>query len=298
MKINKILVPTDFSETANQAVKQALELASRHDADVVVLHARVMYEDDPNRLLQKLDALKGTEKEIEQRLLTQLKEPTETHGQLNINHEIIRGYSASSAILTYLKENDFDLLVIGTHGRTGLGHFLIGSVAEKVVRYASCPVLTMPHDTAINIPLQKIVVPFDFSDHAQHALKTALDLAVIEKSDLHLVYIIENDVHPALYTWGVKTIFDVIPDIEKKAKARMDEVIGKLKSGVDVKIEKHIGTGMPHKELAKYIKSSKADLVIIATEGLVGLDRFLLGSTTEKIIRSVPKPILTLKLKS
>lgn len=298
MRIKRILVPTDFSETANRAVDQAVIFAVKYNAELVVLHARVLYQDDPTLISEKIEELKSTEEKVEQDLLEHMKKRTNNVQHPEIKHEIIRGYSAPSAILGYLNSNDFDLVVIGTHGRSGLEHFLIGSAAEKVVRYAKCPVITVHNQMKPKEVFQKILVPFDFSEHSKYALQNALEIAESNQTEIILFYVVDKDVHPALYAWGMKSIFEIIPDIVEKAEKKMDEILAELPNPQNAIVQKKIVEGVPHKEISEYANDSDIDLIVIATHGLVGLDRFLLGSTTEKVIRCVNVPILSLKQKS
>jgi nucleotide-binding universal stress UspA family protein len=298
MNIKRILIPTDFSDTARKALDQAVILAAKFKAELVVLHARVMYQDDPNILPEKMKEIEKEEQKIENDLLEHVRERTHHVNLPKIRHEIIRGYSAPSAILGYLNNNEFDLVVIGTHGRSGLEHFLIGSVTEKVVRYARCPVITVHANMTLKESFNKIVVPFDFSEHSVLALQNALEMAESSKSEVTLFYVVEDDVHPALYAWGMKSIFEIVPDIKVKAEKKMDEIMAGLSNPHNVKIIKKIVEGVPHKVISEFVQKSDTDLLVIATHGLVGLDKFLLGSTTEKIIRCVSIPILTLKMKN
>ncbi len=298
MEIRKILVPTDFSETARAAVDQALILAVKYDAELTVLHARLLFEDDPAELPKKLSSLQREENKVENALMKQVKKCTEGSMHLKIKHEIIRGYSAPSAILGYINNHDFDLVVIGTHGRTGLEHILIGSVAEKVVRYARCPVLTVRSKEYVKDRFTKILVPFDFSEPAMLALKMAAEFTDEPRGEIHLLYAVEQDVHPALYAWGMKTVFEVIPDLEKKVKVRMDESVKRIAELKERKIIKLVREGKPHKVISTYADEISPDALVIGTHGLVGLERFLLGSTTERVIRSIRFPVLTVKLKN
>ena len=298
MEIRKILVPTDFSETAHAAVEQALILAVKYDAELTVLHARLLFEDDPAELPKKLSSLEEEEKEVENALMRKIKKCTEHSSHLKIKHEIIRGYSAPSAILGYINNHEFDLVVIGTHGRTGLEHILIGSVAEKVVRYARFPVLTVRSKEYIRESFKKILVPFDFNEPAVLALKTAAEFVDDAHGEIHLLYAVEQDVHPAFYAWGMKSVFEIIPDLKEKVQTRMDESIRSIDELKDKKIVKIVREGKPHKKISAYADEIKPDALVIGTHGLVGLERFLLGSTTERVIRSVPFPVLTVKLKN
>jgi nucleotide-binding universal stress UspA family protein len=140
IKLERILVPTDFSDCANRAVAYASELAKRFGAELHLLHvvqppvaayayAAPLPED-------VLHPEVPAEKELEA-----LEVPNV--GQISRIERSIRTGTPFVDIVRYAKENDVDLIVIGTHGRTGLTHMLLGSVAEKVVRKASCPVLTV-----------------------------------------------------------------------------------------------------------------------------------------------------------
>ncbi len=298
MEIRRILVPTDFSETAHAAVEQALILAIKYDAELTVLHARLLFEDDPAVLPEKLSSLKKEEQDVEKALMQRIKQCTEHSTHLKIEHEIIRGYSAPSAILGYINNHEFDLVVIGTHGRAGLEHVLIGSVAEKVVRYARCPVLTVRSKEYIRERFTKVLVPFDFNEPAVLALKTAAEFVDDPHGEIHLLYAVEQDVHPAFYAWGMKSVFEIIPDLEEKVKNRMDESVKNIPELKGKKIVKVVHEGKPHKEISAYADEIQPDALIIGTHGLVGLERFLLGSTTERVIRSVKFPVLTVKLKN
>ena len=290
MKLNRIFVPTDFSETANLAVRQAVVLAQMYQAELVVLHARLLYDDDSSQLPEAVERLK----QEEARILTKLKQSVpQSNPAVSIRHEIIRGYSAPSAILGYVNQNDFDLIVIGTHGRSGIEQLLLGSVAEKIVRYAPSPVLTVHRKSTVIESYQNIIVPFDFSEHAQRALRTAFRVSP-EKGEIHLVYVFEKDTHPEMYSWNLASSIDLMPQLEIKIRQKMDAVLHTLKTGGRT-VHKIIMDGTPHKKIAEYVNNAQAELVIMSTQGLVGLDRFLLGSTTERIIRSVNTQILTLK---
>jgi len=296
MNIKRILLPTDFSKTANLALEQAIILAAKYEAELVVLHARLIHEDDPSQLPEKLAYLEIAEDQIEGELYKYIKGCTDRASERNIQHEVIRGYSAHSAILGYLNEHHFDLIVLGTHGRSNLEHLLLGSVAEKIVRYAPCPVLTISREAQVKKEFQKVVVPFDFSAHAMTALRTAIEVAD-DQAEIEMLYVFEKDVHPALYAWDIASALEMLPDVRQKAESKMDELILELPEG-NYSLKKIIEEGVAHKEISKHVNQSDADLVIMATQGLVGIDRFLLGSTTEQVIRAVHRPILTVKEKN
>lgn len=140
IQIQRILAPTDFSDYSNQALTYAVELANRFDAELHLLHvtqpvlANVSYGGPipDEQIHPELVALTEL-KEVEAPGLEQVA---------HVEHEVRTGPTFLE-IIRYAKDNDIDLIVIGTHGRTGLAHAIIGSVAERVVRKAPCPVLTV-----------------------------------------------------------------------------------------------------------------------------------------------------------
>jgi len=140
IKIDKILVPTDFSVCAKQAVTYACELAKRFGAELHLLHVACPPVADYAYAARIPDELLRPEK-LAQRELEEYEVPDAE--QLPGVQKTVRSGTPFVEIVRQAKEKDIDLIVIGTHGRTGLKHMLIGSVAEKVVRKATCPVLTV-----------------------------------------------------------------------------------------------------------------------------------------------------------
>ncbi len=295
MNIKRILVPTDFSDTANLALRQAVILAEKYKAELLVLHARLINENSAVKLPKKLAHLKLAEDRIDAEISNYIKTCLHQTGAENIEHEVIRGHSAYSAILSFLNEHPFDLIVIGTHGRSNLEQLLLGSVTEKVVRYAACPVLTIPRNYDLKNKIQTVTVPFDFSKQALLALKTAVEITN-ETAKIELLYIFEKEKKPAFQLQGAYSKLDILPEIRRQATQRIKELMAEMK-GASRKISITVSEGVPHKKIAEYVNKNHSDLVIMVSQGQVGLDRFLLGSTTERVIRSVHRPILTLKQK-
>ena len=140
---SKILLPTDFSDHANEALRYATELAQTHAASLCLVHAYDLLPyalpDGPIMDERQLESVRIAF----QKQLDQLRQAAEASGSTRVETQLLQG-PASSEIVRVAGEQHFDLIVMGTHGRTGLSHLLIGSVTEKVVRRAPCPVLTIP----------------------------------------------------------------------------------------------------------------------------------------------------------
>lgn len=144
IRLQKILVPTDFSDFSNHAVRYGCEFAKRFNAE---LHLVSVVEDvyplvpESGMLLPTAANYLNELKTAAEQTLATRPDPAWVEG-VSVKREVLIG-TAFLEIIRYAKDEDIDLIVIGTHGRTGLVHVLMGSVAEKIVRKAPCPVLTV-----------------------------------------------------------------------------------------------------------------------------------------------------------
>jgi universal stress protein A len=140
----RILLPTDFSDHADEALRYALALAQTHAASLCLVHA---YDILPYTLPEGMpmvdDVQMGQLRQALEKQLQAAAQRARDAGAAQVTTQLVTG-SASTEIVRLAGELQADLIVMGTHGRTGLTHLLIGSVTEKVVRKAPCPVLTIP----------------------------------------------------------------------------------------------------------------------------------------------------------
>lgn len=298
-RIRKILVPIDFSDASQRALPHALELASRFEAEVAIVHVRTPYADDPNRPEYRFFD-EGKYQEWAEEELDRLSQSIEDHHR--ISTRIIRDISPASGILDYVSadQNEIDFVAMGTHGRSALGHFFLGSVAEKVVRHSPCPVLTIASNRKDyrDDPLyKKVLVAFDFSEHSKHAAANARE--IVKKYNAHLVilYVIEQEIAPAYYEiWRIE-VHRELSEIAGRAKEALEETLGEVGlDDVEFDVEVGSGDGRAHQEIVQFVKEQEIDLVVMGTHGLSGIERVLLGSTTERVVRMAPCPVLTFHL--
>ncbi len=299
IQLKKILYPTDFSPSAEQALPYALFLARQFQAELHMLHAIVLFEEDPYN-----PAYHFPDKEELYRKLSQLAQER-MHSLLDgrdmtgivLKQVERRGISASEVILDYAAEEDIDLIVMGTHGRRGLKHLLLGSVAEEVVRRAPCPVMTIRYQEELR-PVDRfesILVPIDFSGYSRISLIHARELAQIYGARLHLLHVIEDiAIHPAFYNAGVFSIKDLRPNIEDEARELLQKFF-KTTPGPEVEADFFVVYGRATREIPRFAEEHNSDLIIMSTHGLTGLEHILIGSVTEKVVRYAPCPVLTLK---
>jgi len=298
LKIKKLLFPTDFSKCADQALNHAVFYAEKYGAELHILHAITLFADQPDVLhkefLETDDMIKNIERNFEEQMIKVARK--HENKEIKIFKSCKRGISAAPTILEYASEKDVDLIIMGTQGRRGLAHIMLGSTAEEVVRMADCPVFTIREkETAKPIKaFQQILVPVDFSEHSATAIAYAKRIAQDYDAQLQLLHIIENTTHPAFSLSGKSSIYDFFPNIKEdsinKVKKMFDEA-----NGPEVKSEIFIKDGHPAHETIEFSKEKGSDLIVISTHGLTGVDHFLLGSVSEKVVRRAFCPVFTVR---
>lgn len=292
LALDDLLVAHDRSSVSDRALRHAFDLAARTDAALHILHAEVLHEaEDPSPDID-IEDIRATLKS-EARAA-----PADALDAVEVQQHTERDIAAAPAILNYAADHDIDLIALGTHGRRGPKRVLLGSVAEGVVRRADAPVLTVRgHDREegpVVGEIDRMLVPVDFSDPAREALRHAREVARLYEARLHLLHVIEESLHPAFYVGGVSSIYDVEPDIEDKARNHLRKFAGKS-IGDDVDVEVHVTPGQAASSITSFVEEHDIDLVTTSTHGRTGMERFLLGSVAEKVVRHVRCPVLTVK---
>jgi nucleotide-binding universal stress UspA family protein len=294
LNIKKVLFPTDFSRCADQAYPYALRMVRQHGAELHVFHCRVPFEGDGESALSSAGELQ----ELVQRLTAGENDAADRSARQSVPTVFReeRAISAAQSILEYAGENDIDLIVMGTHGRRGMKHLLLGSVAEEVVRYARIPVLTVRESKVpkVGSSIQRILVPMDFSDYAQHALAYAKELAALYEAELQLLHVVQEVMHPAFYVTGRTSIFEFTPEVEKTSVENMRSMLGRV-GGPNVSAEIYLKEGHPAQQIAQFAQEYRSDLIVIATHGVTGVQHFLVGSVAEKVVRTSPVPVFVVK---
>jgi nucleotide-binding universal stress UspA family protein len=298
IRIRKILFPTDFYPCANQALDQALFLAGKYGAELHMFHAIVLHKDDPHNPAHHFPDLDQVYDRLLELARTEMEAAVESHKTSGIEIKQIqtRGIAAADAVLDYAEENDVDLIVMGTHGRRGLGHLFLGSVAQEVVRFARCPVLTIREAEKPRLiqDRKRILVPIDFSEHSRTAVRYGHEIATVYGGRLQLLHVIEEAVHPLFRRTGKTSIFDLNPDIREWCETAVEEMITDV-AGSEANYETHVIPGYATRDIVKFADENETDMIVIATHGLTGLSHLVLGSVAEKVIRRASCLVLTIK---
>ncbi|MFQ5690113.1 MAG: universal stress protein [Gemmatimonadota bacterium] len=290
---HRILYPTDFSDCARRALPRAVQFAREWGAELHLLHAIVLHavmETDRERLA-------GALVEEAERQLERLTDGGVADG-VRIVPAVRRGISTAPVILEYAAEHDVDLIVMGSHGRRGLRRFFLGSVAEEVTRVADAPVLIIgKHEdpAAADTAIRRIVVPVDFSSHCDLALEYAARLADRLGADIVLLHVVEQVLYPDFYVPITAAGIDVAA-LREEARTRLSKMAERLiASGHEIRVETVVSVGHPAGQIVEFAETNEADLIVMATHGLTGLERALVGSVTERVARRASSSVLVVK---
>lgn len=285
---DQLLFPTDGSEGASTAFDHVLDVAAAHDATVHVLNVI----DTSGDGLRRVGEIAADELERDgEQLVSETAAAARERG-VDTETSVERG-NPYREIVGYANAQGIDLITIPTHGRRGLERFLVGSTTERVVRRADVPVLTIrPHeDTRIEHPYRNVLVPTDGSDCAEQALTTGIGVAAAENARLHLLSVIDTMALGA----DVRTEIQ-LERLEESANRIVDDAAGlATERGIDDPVTAvEYGSSIPNTILS-YVDDNDVDLLVVGTHGRTGFDRYLLGSVTEKLIRTSTVPVLTVR---
>jgi len=285
-QLQEILVPLDGSGEAESVLPYLKDLAPRFGSHVHILGVGIgnktrrvnrLREDYINRIANDL---KGN----------------------NIKAEaVIRYGTAADKILDFTTENEIDLIIMATHGRSGITRWWMGSVAEKVISEAKAPVLLVrskrPSKTgAAGKPkfLHKVLAPLDGSDIGEAALPYAEILATNSGASISLLQVVSppGTVEASLVggpDWRkfVKAMYDAGEDYLKNIAERL--------SDKEIKSTYEVITGDPADKIVEYADDKKASLIAMSTHGRTGLTRWVLGSIADKVLHGARIPILIVR---
>ncbi|PQJ33551.1 universal stress protein [Salinibacter sp. 10B] len=301
MTLDNILLPTDFSACADHALTHAVEAADRFGARLHLLH--VVNELDPDwygitdaqdRAVKLREQIRAEAEERLQKLAPEKDHDFDTTVSLQLSFDV------ADSIHEYVEERNIDLVVMGTHGRKGLDRLMLGNVANKIVRHAPCPVMTVREevpwtDEEEEVTYQDILAPTDFSDHSKDALQAAKTFASAYQARLHLLFVAEQRTVPTFSDTGIPGVgvVEMDPEIVKNAERALEQ-LDKNVGGPEVESAYHVREGNVSRDVVDFSETRGVDLIVMATRGLTGVSRFLLGSNTERIVRVAPCPVLTI----
>jgi nucleotide-binding universal stress UspA family protein len=220
--------------------------------------------------------------------------PAQEQASVQVVYRQIQSVSPAEAIVDHARSEDVDLVVMGTHGRRGVERLLRGSVSEEVVREAPCPVFTVLADgePSPGPYVEKVLAPVDLSDQSEMVIRHARELSRSYNASLSVLHIIENVAYPNAY--GVDPLTPILPDVRSRAAEALEDLVDRARDE-EIEMQAVVRTGYAAQDILEYAEEIEAGLIVMATHGRTGLERFLIGSVAEKVVRSAPCPVFTLK---
>ena len=293
LSIQRILCPTDFSECSEKAYDYALSLARHYKAEVLLQHVvrplTLGYPEYaiPDSVGEFYGELRGHAEE-QLREFAKVRVQDGPHSRVIVDEGVV-----TDSILALAKEQDVDLIVMGTHGRRGFERLALGSETEKVLRKARCPVLVVrkwEQDFAVAakpgepVQLRRILFGSDFSECSARALEYALSLATEYRAELFLLHVLEHP--PASENLQAET---------ERTKSRLEApVMAEVRDCCEIR--SLVRVGKPHEEIVSAARETRAELVVLGVRGRNALDLALFGSTTHRVIQLGTSPVLAVHL--
>ncbi len=279
--LENILLATDFSKPAENIVGTALFWASSFRSKITLIH--VLPENIKNEKVVTMLS------EAAKKMLAETRGNIKDKG-IKTDKPILKFGKNFAKITKSAIKTNANLIIIGSGEKSKNDVFQLGTIADKIVRKSVKPVLVVKNNNPI--PVKKIICPIDFSSDSKRALKNAIILALRFRAVLNVV-----SVYEVAYTGSLKLNIDWQKERERARKEHMEEFnsfVGKI-NFLGLNWKKEILGGDPAIEIIKAIKRHESDLLIMGTSGKTGLNRLLLGSVTEKVIRKVPCSFITIK---
>lgn len=274
--MKRLLVPTDFSEQAENALKVAAKIAKKHNSEIFLLHTLEL----PVQLATASGAKSGPPEQLfyiryTNQRFDEFKEKSYLEG-LTV-HQTVGQREIYEDIETICKNNDIDLVVMGSTGASGFKEMFVGSNTEKVVRTSDTPVLVIK-DNVGDFKIQDFVFATDFSDKFKEAFTKAKDFAKLIDAKIHLL-LVNTPANFQTSAQGHELMNNFIQDMD------LDNYTLNIYN--DLSVEKGI------LNFAKFID---AQLIGMATHGRKGISHFLNGSISEDMVNRANMSIITFKI--
>jgi len=278
---DRILVPVDGSDPATAALDHALDIASEYGATVDAIHIADTNVPSQTRIgTDVVDALVHEGATI----VDAARERGEDRG-VSMVTEVIQGEPTES-IVEYADTYDCGLIVMGSRGQRNLGEYVLGSTTDRVVNRTERRVLTVrPTDTTVSYPYETILVPTDGSQRANEAVELGSEIAASHGAGLHLLVVIDE------LPMGIGAE-SAVAEVDAEANPVIQSASDHVDTAVDVTTAVRFGSIAS--EITEYANDAEADCIVMGTHGRQGFNERLLGSTTERVLRTTPVPVLTI----
>lgn len=291
--IASILVPSDFSRASQQAMHLGSRLAFKLGAKLTAAHIIPSFTASNY-------AFPGDTAEFERQALAEARKtlPLEIPEQFRERLDtrtVIKSGDVRDELLRIVNNERVDLVVMGTHGRSALGRFFLGSTTESLLRRMPVPVLTTSDRgtekrifSLFDPPFHRILFATDLSENAASGLHYSAELAQAMEAQLTLLHVM----HPL-----DPMAFENEADIHAALMGRLHKAVRK-EHAANLTIVTEVLRGVPHQEILRFAEKAGSDLIVINTQNKGFLERALLGSTAQYVVRLAQAPVLSVPAKA
>jgi nucleotide-binding universal stress UspA family protein len=292
VNLKHILCPTDFSEASRKAFHQAIPVARWYEARITALSCIPAWPFVPAGFPEYSEPMVPPSPDDVRAELRDFVRPAEEQG-IGCEGVTVEGRPAR-AIAQYAQQHGVDLIVMGTHGHGGFERLVLGSVTEKVLRKAPCPVLTVGPRAAFDAPplFARILCALDFSDASLRALDYALSLARAG-SALHVVHVVDWPAEHNVTAPGFN-LEDFRRHLADHAFLRLRATLPEAARGTP-SAEEIVTFGKAHEAILRVATEQRSELIVLGVHGRGALDLSLFGSTAHHVVRGAACPVLTVR---
>ncbi len=295
--IRRILVPVDFSEPSKTAVNYGLSLALQFNAKLMLAHIVPSSTTLAYTFPVESFSFEKEQADNAKSMLPTLV-PEAYRAQVDLE-TIVKVGEVRSELLGIVSDSKIDLVVMGTHGRNAFDRFLLGSLTERMLRKLPVPVLTVSHldpakalHSVGPVPLRHVLYATDLSDSADVGLKFSCELARGTGARLTVLHALK--ITETIY-WGSEGGFltNELETVRQNTLKRLVESVP-LDWVQGINVRPRMVEGDPFKEILKASDEGEVDLIVMNLHGRSFIERALLGSTAERVIRSAHVPVLSI----
>ncbi len=300
MDIRQILCPVDFSDTSDKALHHAAAIARWYGAELHVLHA-IVPMSPPLAVGASLPQTIGVESQdaAEQSLRRMINRVGVVPSTTRM---VVCTGAPVGTIVDYVREQPIDLIVLGTHGLSGLDHLLLGSVAERVLHQAPCPVLTIPRrapdvDARRPVQFKRIVCAIDFWPDFSRTVDLALSLAKENDAEVTFLHALEKLVPEGVVGAAHYHVSEYVAQRRREACHQLSALIpAGARDWCHPSVQVEIGSAA--QTILRVADERAADLIVMGAQGHGVLGTLLMGSATQTVVRRATCPVLTARARA
>src|SRR5262245_39127180 len=278
ISLKNILVPTDFSDSSKKALAYGLTVAGAFNSNLILAHVA----PEPSATLTR---------NIENLL------PVEYNAASNLR-AIVKIGNVEDELLSMVKQEGIDMVVMGTHSRRLPERWFLGSVTEHILRKVPVPVLTVSgveqrKDSPGFVALKNILYATDLSESSRVGMEYAIELARKAAAQLSVLHVVDSEDR---LLWGPALLTDIDrPKIVEEFRLKLHEFVGQERVP-DVAMEAFIAEGKPFKKIIEFADERSVDIIVLNMQSKGLLDRVILGSTAERVVRLARSPVLSVPI--